>query len=56
MVKWLDWVMHIVGAHEEPHPGGVPENYAHDKLTIVTAEALASPRDPNHRLELEHRH
>jgi hypothetical protein len=32
----------IVGAHEEPHPVGVPENRAPDKLALVTAEAHRS--------------
>jgi hypothetical protein len=38
MVEWIDWVLRIVGAHEEPHPVSVPENYAPDKLAIVTVE------------------
>jgi hypothetical protein len=33
--KWLDLVIHIVGAHEESHPVGVPENCAPDKLALV---------------------
>jgi hypothetical protein len=32
----------IVGTHEEPHPVGVPENFAPDKLALVTAEAHRS--------------
>jgi hypothetical protein len=32
----------IVGAHEEPHPIGVPQDCAPDKLAIVTAEAHRS--------------
>jgi hypothetical protein len=48
MVEWLDWVIRIVGAHEESHLVGVPKNYAPDKhyapdkLAIVTAEAHRS--------------
>jgi hypothetical protein len=38
-VEWLDLVMCIVSAHEEP---GVPQNLAPNKLVIVTAEAYRS--------------
>jgi hypothetical protein len=41
-VEWLDWVVRIVSAHEEPHPVGVPQNLAPNKLAIVTAEAHRS--------------
>jgi hypothetical protein len=34
--------MHVVLAHEEPHPVAVPENVAFDKLTVVTAVAHRS--------------
>jgi hypothetical protein len=34
--------VHIVGAHEEPHPVGIPENIAPDKLAVVTAKAHRS--------------
>jgi hypothetical protein len=34
--------VHIVIAHEEPHPVGVPHNLAPSKLAIVTAEAHRS--------------
>jgi hypothetical protein len=34
--------MRIVGAHEELHPVGVPQDRAPDKLAIVTAEAHRS--------------
>jgi hypothetical protein len=42
VVEWLDRVMRIVGAHEEPHPIGVPQNLAPNKLGILTAEAHMS--------------
>jgi hypothetical protein len=42
MVEWLDWIIRIVGAHEESHLVGVPKNYAPDKLAIVTTEAHRS--------------
>jgi hypothetical protein len=32
----------IVGAHEEPHLVGIPENRAPDKLAVVTVEAHSS--------------
>jgi hypothetical protein len=34
--------MCIVSAHEEPHPVGVPQNLAPNKLSIVTTEAHRS--------------
>jgi hypothetical protein len=34
--------VHIVGTHEKPHPIGIPENLAPDKLVIVTVEAHRS--------------
>jgi hypothetical protein len=41
-VEWLDRVVHIVRAHEEPHLIGVPQNLAPNKLAIVTVEAHKS--------------
>jgi hypothetical protein len=42
VVEWLDRIVCIVGAHEEPHPIGILENRAPDKLVVVTAEAHSS--------------
>jgi hypothetical protein len=41
-VEWLDRVVRIVCAHEEPHLVRVPQNLAPNKLAIVTAEAHRS--------------
>jgi hypothetical protein len=41
-VEWLDRIVHIVSAHEEPHPVCIPQNLAANKLAIVTAEVHRS--------------
>jgi hypothetical protein len=41
-VEWLDRVVRIVSAHEEPHPVGVPQNLAPKKFAIVIVEAHRS--------------
>jgi hypothetical protein len=41
-VEWLDRVVGIVSTHEEPHPVGVPQNLAPNKLATITAEAHRS--------------
>jgi hypothetical protein len=43
--------MLVVLAHEEPHPVAVPENFALDKVTVVTAVAHRSV-DPLWHLNL----
>jgi hypothetical protein len=50
-VEWLDRVVCIVSAHEEPHPVGVPQNLAPNKLAIVTVEAQRSV-DPLWHLDI----
>jgi hypothetical protein len=50
-IEWLDRVVHIVSAHEEPHPVGVPQNLAPNKLAIVTTEADRSV-DPLWHLDI----
>jgi hypothetical protein len=50
-VEWMDRVVRIVSAHEEPHAVGVPQNLAPNKLAIVTAEAHRSV-DPLWHLEI----
>jgi hypothetical protein len=51
-VQWLDQVVRIVGAHEEPHPVNVPDNLALDNLAIVTAVAHRSVDPLRHRNHL----
>jgi hypothetical protein len=51
-VQWLDRVMRIVGAHEEPHPASIPESLALDNLAIVTAIAHRSVDPLRHRNHL----
>jgi hypothetical protein len=50
-VEWLDRVVHIVTTHEEPHPVGVPQNLAPNKIAIVTSEAHRSV-DPLWHLDI----
>jgi hypothetical protein len=38
-IQRLDWVVRIVGAHEEPHPVKITENHTLDNLAVVTAVA-----------------
>jgi hypothetical protein len=42
MVEWLDRVVRVVSAHEEPRPVGVPQILTPNKLAILTAEAHRS--------------
>jgi hypothetical protein len=50
-VEWPDRVVRIVSTHEEPHPVGVPQNLAPNKLATVTAEAHRSV-DPLWHLDI----
>jgi hypothetical protein len=51
MIEWLDRVVRIVSTHEEPHPVGVPQNLAPNKLATVTAKAHRSA-DPLWHLDI----
>jgi hypothetical protein len=50
-VEWLDRVVRIVSTYEDPHPVGVPQNLAPNKIAIVTAEAHRSV-DPLWHLDI----
>jgi hypothetical protein len=53
-VEWLDRIVRIVCAHEEPHPVRVPQNLAPNNLATVTAEAHRSV-DPVWHLYIDFR-
>jgi hypothetical protein len=50
-VEWMDQVVRTVITHEEPHPVGVPQNLAPNKLATITTEVHRSV-DPLWHLDI----